>query len=611
MANSTPGLTVLQRKRSTSPARTKSLVGILLVAGVLVPAAWLIGRTAPRAARPDLRLIENVSIATLDPAAISQLQDIRVAMQVFEGLFVFNPNGAAPRPGCITDYVVDHDRINWEFHIRPDARWSNGDPVTAGDFIFAWRRAFEPGTAQDYAFFFEAIDGVKDYVAWRRAEIERIGRLPKSEQRSERDKHLELADVRFRDHVGLFAAGPVTLRVRLARPVAYWLDLLTAPVFGPLHEASVSRFRVYDDVGQIYYDPRWIRPGQTEFNGAYVLADWRFKQRLTLRANPHYWGRDSVRIRSVEVLDVVDSNTAWLMYEDGHVDLLPSIKVSYAPELLAKSNSPLPGALNHAPDGRDDLHACGAFGTYFYNFNCQPRLPDGSPNPIANRRLRRAIALAIDRKTLCESVLRQDEIPTTVFIPPGAIAGYPAVDGLAFNPAAAQAELRAAGYPKPADVPELVIRYNNEGNHGLIAQTIEAMLRKNLGIRVRSEGQESQTFSDSKQRQDFLIARASWYGDYSDPTTYLDVLTSGNGNNDSGYADPHYDALLAQAEKTADPAERMKILAQAETRLVRETLPILPLYHDVNVFAFRPDRLRGFTLNPRLLWLYQDLEARP
>lgn len=591
-------------------ASMNTLMGLVLTGVVLAGLLWIITRASPHTERPDLRLIENVSIGTLDPAAISQLQDIRVAIQVFEGLTAFDPDGGEPRKGCASNWTVDESKTNWEFRIRPDARWNNGDPVTAGDFLFAWRRALEPGTAKDYAFFFELIAGVKEYVDWRHAEIARIAALPVESRAAARDAHLAESDRRFAETVALSAEDPHTLRMRLTRPVAYWLDLLSTPVFMPLHEASVRPFRVLDDSGHVFYDPRWLRPGLTIFNGPYVLSDWRFKRSLTLRVNPMHPDQSAVRVRGVEILDVNDSNTAWLMYEDGRVDLLPSVKAVYTPELVERSNSPYADALNHHAGGRDDIHAIGAFGTYFYNLNCQPRLPGGKPNPLAHPALRRAIAHAVDRAALCRGVLRQNETPADTLIPPGTIDDYPVIRGLPFDPARARAELAAAGFRSPADVPELVISYNHEANHGLIAQTVESMLRKNLGIRVRTEGKESQTFSATKQAQNFMIARASWYGDYGDPTTFLDVFSSGNGNNDSDYRDPNYDGLLALAEKADSPASRMRLLSKAEQRLVQETLPLLPLYHDVNVYAFRPQQVRGVVLNPRLLIHYRDLEVR-
>lgn len=590
--------------------------GLLLLIGALGGAAFVVARWVPRRPGADLRVVESVSIATLDPAAISVLQDIRVVMQLYEGLTVFDPPASAggagvrkPALGCAERYEVDAAGTVYRFHLRSDARWSNGDAVTPDDFLFAWQRAIEPGTAQDYAFFLDAIAGLREYVAWRRTEIDRIGRLPADRRRAARDQHLAEADRRFKEYVGLRTVGPQTLEIRLEHPVPYWLDLLSAPVFLPLHRATVERFRRIGETGLIFYDARWTKPGATVYNGPFVLDEWRFKRSLTLRRNPAYWDRDRVRLQSVEILDVADPNTAWLMYAAGRVDWIASLEATFTPELVARADSPFATALNHDGLDRNDIHAFGAFGTYFYNFNCLPELPDGRINPFADPRVRRAFALAVDKQALCKSVLRRAETPAVTLIPPGAIPGYPTVAGLPFDPPAARRLLADAGYPDAALFPEVVIRFNNESYHGLIAQSIAAMFHAHLGVRVRVEGKESQSYREDKQNHRFMIARASWFGDYTDPTTFLDTLATDNGNNDSAYTDPAYDALLRRADAEPDAAKRLALLAQAETRVCRETLPILPLFHYVNIYAFDPARIRSLTLHPRLLVPYKRLEV--
>lgn len=565
----------------------------------------------PREAPADLRLVESISISTLDPASVSHLQDIRVLIQILEGLMVFDPSRPDPVPGCAASVDVDSGGRRYRYRLRAEARWSNGDPVIADDFLFAWRRAIEPGTRQDYAFFLDFVAGVPEYVAWRHAEISRIGELPGASRRAACDAHLAEADRRFGATVGLAAPSPDIVEIRLSRPVPYWLDLMSNPVFLPLNRRAVEPYRRISDTGLIYYEPGWSRPGRMVCNGPYMLADWRFKRSVRLARNPHYRDAGPAAPRSVEILDVADPNTAWLMYAAGRVDWLPSLDAGFVPELLARSDSPFPIALNRGADRpRRDIHAFPCFGTYFYSFNCLPTRPDGSANPFHDARVRRAFVLAVDAEAVCRSVLRQNEIPAESFIPPDSIAGYPRVAGLAFDPIEARRLLAEAGFAEPRRLPETVISFNNEANHALIAQTVAAMLRANLGVRVRIEGKEGQTFADDKQRHRFHIARASWYGDYSDPTTFLDTLATGNGNNDSGYSDPEYDALLDAAGRAADEGERMRILARAEARIVTETLPILPLFHYVNVYAFDPQRVRGLAPNVRLLIPYKDLEVR-
>lgn len=590
------------------------LFPVLAAAGVIGPVLLLAATLGAPAPRAELRIVEGVSIATLDPAQISWLQDIRVVIQLYEGIFVPSPSGGV-QPGCAeligkAEPDVFARQRTYQFAIRPGSCWSNGDPLTADDFLFAWRRAIEPGTAKDYAFFLDSIRGVPEYVAWRHSEIARIGAIPASARPGAVAAHLREADARFVRGVGLGSEGPAVLRVELSRPVAYWPELLAYPVFLPLHRASVERFRRVGESGVIYTDPRWCKPGNTVYNGPYELEGWRFKRGLRLRRNPFFREAARVRIDSIECADVVDPNTAWLMYDTGAVDWLMSLETSFAPELLARSTSPLPGALNRTGRDRRDIHAFPAFGTYFYNLNCAERLPDGTPNPLADARIRRAICCAVDRESLCREVTRRGEPAATTLIPPGMIPGYPAPAGLSYDPARARRLLAEAGHADGFSLPEISLLFNTEAEHGLIAQSVAAMLRQSLGLRVRLVGKEAQTYREDKKQHAFMLARASWYGDYADPTSFLSVFTSGNGNNDSAYADPTYDRLLAAADARTEARSRLRALADCEHFLLTTGASLLPLFHYVNIYAFDPERLRGVTLNPRLVIPYGALEVR-
>ncbi|MFO0973712.1 MAG: peptide ABC transporter substrate-binding protein [Phycisphaerae bacterium] len=566
----------------------------------LVAAAAGVARLTPGDARADLRLVDSVSIATLDPAQISWLQDIRVIAQLYEGLCAYDRAGNGIVPGCAERLVdpSDDPRRAWRFRIRADARWSNGDAVSADDFLFAWRRAIEPGTARDYAFFFDAVRGVRDYVAWRGREIERLARLPAGERADAVARHLREADARFAT-VGLRCLDAHTLQIDLERPVAYLPALLACPVFLPLHRATVEPFGRVGESGTIFYDPQWCKPGRTCYNGPFALADWRFKRGLRLSANPAYRDAASVHLRSVEWIDVADATTAWLMYDTGAVDWILSLEAPFVPALLAGQSPP-----------RRDIHAFPALGTYFYNFNCAARLPDGRANPLHDPLVRRAIAQAIDRAALVQHVTRRGEPPATTLVPPGLIARYPAVAGLPFDPDGARRALAQAGWPGGRGFPEVSLLFSNEADHGLIAQSVAAMLAQHLGITVRLIGKEAQTYRADKERHEFMLARASWYGDYADPTSFLDVFRSDSGNNDSDYRDADYDRRLRAADDLADPAARLAALAEVERVLVTDAVPLLPLFHYVNVYAYNPDALAGVRLDPRLVPALATVEIR-
>lgn len=588
-------------------------LALLLVLAMVVACGLLwLGSAPPDAA--ELSIVEGVSIATLDPAEVSWLQDIRIVSQLYEGLYAPDPRGMESHPACSEPaerLELPAGGVRYRFRIRAGSVWSDGSPVTADDFLFAWRRALEPGTARDYSFFFHHIRGVAEYVDWRHREIERIRELPHSTRIVERHAHLRDADLHFAETVGLRAPDPRTLDVELVRPIPYFLHLVSLPVFLPLHRATVEPHRRISDAGLFYYDPQWTKPGRTAYNGPYILDHWRFKRGLRLRRNERFRAATPDAPQTVDVLDVNDTNTAWLMYETGRADWLLSIDTSFVSQLVRIADSPLPGAINTGGTIRRDIHSFETFGTYFFNVNCRPTLNDGSPNPFADPRVRRAVSLAIDREAICRDVTRRGEPPATTLVPPKMLPDYPTLSGLSFSPTAARAALDDAGWPAGKPPPEIAILYSTDANHPLIAQAVASMLTRHLGLRTRLIGKEPRSYRADKQRHDFMLARGAWFGDYPDPCTFLEIFRTGDGNNDSAYDDPVYDDLLRRANECDDPAERGRRLADAEHRLIIETVPAIPLFHFVNTYALDPHVIAGVQLNPRLLVQLRSIAVKP
>lgn len=590
---------------------TKYVLTLIVVA---VAGTWLLTRTTTRRQRADFVFVNRSGVFTLDPAAMSWMQDIRLALTVWEGLTSYHPQTTEPVPGSAFWPHISDDQRTYTFTIRPHARWSNGQPVTAHDFVYAWRRAIEPGTAADYAFFFEHIAGVKQYVTWRHRQTEQIAQLPAQQRPAAVRRHLAQADRRFADTVAITALDHKTLRIRLHRPVAYFLDICAFSVCLPVYAPSLEPFKIVGETGLIYYDEQWAKPHNTVYNGPFMIEQWLFKRSMHLRKNPHYWDRNAVKLETIEIIDAEDPNTAWLMYESAQVDWLTDIGTDFAPDLIAIARSPLPHALNsNTPNWRrNDIHAFPAFGTYYYDFNCTDRLPDGKPNPLRDPRLRKALTMAVDKRQLVDQVVRMGNQPATGFIPPGSLPDYAPVTGLPYDVPAARKLLSDAGYPQGRGLPEMSILYNTEApQHARIAQAIAGMWQQHLGLQTRFEPREGKVFREDKRNTRFMICRAGWYGDYGDPTTFLDMFRTGNGNNDTGLADPHYDRLLDQAEQQPTAQRRLAKLADAERYLVNQAVPLLPLYHYVNVFAFDPDRLTNLYLTPRMMTMLKYVELKP
>ncbi len=547
----------------------------------------------------DLRFISPSAHHHLDPQKISWSHDFRIIECLFEPLVKLRPTDLAIEPGLAQRWTVSGDGRVYTFHLRPDAAWSNGDPVTAHDFIYAWRRALLPDLAADYTQLFFCIDGAQAFFDWRQQQLTRYANPARTKLPgpNEAQQLWDQAQQRFTQTVGLAAPDDQTLVVTLAQPTAYFLQLCAFATFMPVHSASVDQHvSIHPETGMLTQDPSWTKPHNIVSNGPYVLKQWQFKRYLRLEANTQYWDSASMQNNSILELIVESPQTALLKYDNGEVDWLPDLPTA----------KPIAADLIHS--GRDDVHVSPAAGTYFYNFNCNPRLNDGSPNPLADPRVRRALSMGIDRQTIIDKVTRLGERQpmALTFVPPNTLPGYdPPLDaGVRFDPEAAHSLLAQAGYPGGRGLAGLSILYNTEGGHGSIAQQIKHGWQTHLGVAVKLEAVESKRFSERLKKQDYTICRASWFGDYRDPTTFLDKLITGNGNNDCAWSHPLFDQLMAAAAREPDPVRRLQQMRQAESVMLAQQ-PIAPIYHYVNLWLYDPQRVTGLTLNP---WKVRRLE---
>ena len=610
---------------------------------------YALGATSPRA---DLTYVNPSGIHTLDPSRMSWTQDFRVALNLWEGLTTWDPQTLEPL-GAAAEFppVVSDGGLTYTFTIRSDARWSNGDAVTAQDFVRGWRRAIEPGSSADYTFLItDRIVGAADYVAWRieavaqlsalkrlrdgwgisEAHAPAIARLPILAGRIKPDgdlskqienfsidwgsvfrdvftQHVSELDARFGD-VGIEVRDPRTLVVRLTRACPYFLDLLGLPVFLPVHK-SIDLLRMRADgapitaEGLVVYDPQWTKPQYRHngypgliTNGAYRLSDWTFKRRVRMVVNPFHRMAKKMNCRTVDMLVYENISAAIMAYEAGRVDFLPAMDVPYDHEIARLSLS----------GERKDFYLCPALATYFLNFNCVSDEVAGVANPFVDRRVRKAFALALSKKGIVEHVLRRGDRVATSFVPPDVIPGYTPPKGLGRDVEAARQLLVEAGYPGGASLPAIELLYTPSDE--LVSQALARMWEEALGVRVELRSRESKTFAEDKANHRFMVARGNWYADYTDPTTFLDCLRTGNGNNDSGYVSASYDALLDRAEAEGDAAERAVLLRQAESIVVEEDFPIVPILHYATPVAIKP-YVSGLYTNARLWFPFQSVKV--
>lgn len=537
---------------------------LLLLLGLLLAAfAWSAGTRADRA---DFTFINRGEIGTLDPNRMSWVQDIRVGYGLWEGLYGLDPQTLEPIPGAAERVETDEGNTRYTFHLRRDGRWSNGDPVKAGDFVFAWRRMLEqPG---DYTYLFYAIKGAQQY----------------SEQFGE-GKAADFASV------GIRAIDAWTLQVELLHPVLYFPDLCAFCPFWPLHEPSM---RAFHDPQSRGYAKAFTRPPNLVTNGPYRLSVWNFREKLRLEANPYYWDRANVKSKTIDVLIATDPMWAFLKYDSGAADWLTEASGPIGAELHARK--------------RPDMRVSPGFGTYFYALNCQEKLPDGRANPLRDARVRKALALAIDRSQIVESITRLGESTARSFVPPGVFPGYRSPEEPLENLARARELLAEAGYPGGKGFPQITILFNGEFQHADIAQYVRRQWLEKLGLDIGLEQLEIKTFRQKLKGRQYAIARASWSGDYNDVSTFLDCYRSNSENNDTGWGNAEYDRLMNAAAVEADAGKRLRLFEQAE-QILMEQQPIIPMYHYVNACLFR-DEVKGLYLSPRSTVILKGVEVK-
>jgi ABC-type oligopeptide transport system substrate-binding subunit len=461
----------------------------------------------------------------IDPNMCTEAAGLRVLLNLFEGLTAPPPDDGPPRPGMATHWDQDDTGTVWTFHLRQDAKWSDGVPLTAHDFVYSWRRAVDPATGSK----------VSQYMWYvRNGRAITSGRLDPSQ-------------------LGVTALDDHTLMVELEEPTAYVLELLAFSGFAPVPKHLV------EEAGT-----DWVRPATIVTNGPYVLDEWVPLDHITLLKNPLYHDADQVRLEQIDVYISDDSATRYKMYVAGEVDWVYHLPSAYIPHLKRK---------------RDDFHISDYLSTYYYMCNLE-RAPFDDPN------VRKALNLAIDKDSLVRYVVKGDQRPATSLVP--RMPGYTAPVGPEYDPEQARRMLADAGYPNGVGFPEIEISFNTMDNHKLLAQAIQEMWKRELNIEVSLQNMEWKVFLKKQQVGDYDVSRSGWIGDYNDPMTFLEIWVCDASNNHTGYCNPDYDAMLNQARGELDHRQRMAYLHEAEEVLLKD-MPILPIYFYTQPYLLSED----------------------
>ncbi len=622
----------------------------LTVVGIVVLAGTVWALRASQLPPADFTFSNLGEIKTVDPALVTGASEGRVVEALFEGLTTWHAENLTPQPGVAYRWEISEDALTYRFFLRPEACWSDGTPVTAEDFIWSFRRFLHPETAAEYAAELWYIEGAKKYTTgqvelgepvevelhtkppgalpfaagvivrgklvglwdqsglrvlpewqgelatWSRGKpaydlstpvffVEVDGQLRRFQKGAQlagtEDYRWLLYDFQA---VGIRAVDPYRLEIRLRHPVPYFLSLMGFYPFSPVPRHRVER----------YGFPEWTKPGKIVSNGPFVLQFRRIRDRIRLVKNPYYWNRDAVRLEVVDILAVESYTTNLNLYFTEQVDWIPTVP----PEVVAELRKRRPNEFRSFP----------LLGTYYYLLNT------GRP-PLDDVRVRRALAMAIDREQIVEKVVRGGQRPLQSMVPEiisRYVPGYRPQQGPTFNVAEARRLLAEAGYPGGRNFPPIDILYNTSEAHQAIAELVQSQWQQHLGIKVGLRNQEWAAYLSSRRRGEFSVARAGWIGDYVDPVTFLDMFSGESPLNNTRWNNPEYNQLLEEARLERDPLVRLQLLERAE-RILMDELPAIPLYEYVSQNLVRP-YVRGFFDNPKdfhplkYIWIDQQLK---
>ncbi|HMM19756.1 MAG TPA: peptide ABC transporter substrate-binding protein [Selenomonadales bacterium] len=514
-------------------SRTKWLLLALVGVLILALATGCGGDKKDAAGAKYIRYVVGAEPETLDPRKMSGVPEHRTACQLFEGLTTHGADGTI-MPGVAEKWTVSPDGRVYTFTIRANAKWSNGDPVTAQDFEYTWKKTLDPDFGAKYAEMLYFIAGAEDY----------------NTKKAPADK------------VGIKSINDKTLEVTLAEPAPFFPSVLVHSAFFPVNKKVDES------------NPKWVNdPAAFVGNGPFKMVSWTHQSKIEMVKNPNYWDAANVKMEKLDILLTDNDSTALSMYDGNQADILiDNIPPTDRKRLMKEGKVKTIPYLSSA----------------YYCFNVEKA-------PFDNEKVRRAFSLAIDREAIVKN-LDMGQTAAYAFAPlglPDADKGsdFRKVGGDYFKPDVAEAKklLAEAGYPDGKGMPPITLIYNTNEMHKAVAEMIQEMWRKNLGVEVRLENQEWKVFLNNRQKGNYQVARHGWVGDYEDPFTFLSLFTTGNGNNDAQYKNSDFDKMVAKSYTLQDPKERMKLFHEMEKKLVQDDVIMAPLFFAPQYLLQKPN----------------------
>ncbi len=534
----------------------------------------------------------------IDPHIVTGVPEHHILISLCEGLTIPNPNPSGSDgyiPGTAESWTISDDGKEYIFNLNKNAKWSNGDAVTADDFVWSWMRILTASLGSQYPDMLYYLEGAEEYHTWRSKEdIEEeiksveldIKKLNDVEIKTDSeiyqlnglfDELISLKDDLLNvqpkpsfDSVGIKALDKHTLKINLKNPTPFFIGLLSHYSTWPVHKETVLKHGDIDD-----RDGEWTRPGNFVCNGPFKLKSWRINEKIIVEKNPHYYDASMVRLNEIHYYPVSNQMTEDRMFRSGELHLTSSMPTQKCPIYIEEKN----------PNLKIDPY----MGTYFYRINTKNKV-------LSDVKVRKALAYSINRKLLVDKVTQCGQIPAYSFTPPGS-NGYMPTTEIPFDPVLAKKLLAEAGFNSENPFPKLEILFNTSEGHRKVALAIQQMWQNELGIEVELVNQDWKVYLDREMIGDFQISRAGWIGDYEDPNTFLDLMRPNRGNNKTGWENMDFDALVEEANTINDQEKRYKLLNEAEKILI-ENMPIIPLYTYVRVYQLSSD-VKGF--NPHIL----------
>lgn len=484
----------------------------------------------------------GTEVQDLDPQIVTGVPENKIVNSLFEGLVSEGPNGGETVPGVAERWEVSADGLVYTFHLQPNARWSNGEPLTARDFVRSYQRILTPSLAAEYAYKLHHVIGAEEF---------------------NRGQLKDFAQVGFK------ALDDRTLEVRLKRRTPFLLEAMKHYSWFPVHLPTIEKFGAPYRRGSA-----WTRAENIVGNGSFVMREWRANQKIIVARSPTYWDRANVKLDQIHFYAIESMDTEERMFRSGQLHKTNELPVSK----IDTYKRDFPAAYREDP----------YYGVYFYRLNT-------TRAPLNDKRVRRALALALDRDAIIKNVTRGGQTPAYNLVPPS--PRYRSTVRIAGDLAEARRLLAEAGFPEGRGFPKLDLLYNTSENHRTIAEAVQQMWRRNLGIDIGLVNQEWKVYLDSQDVLNYDICRAGWIGDYTDPNTFIDMWVKGGGNNDTGWSSAEYERLLAASYAAPDDTARFALYQQMEAILADE-VPFVPLYFYTRVYA----------LNPKVKWSVNVIE---